>query len=165
MSQATDLAQSLHTSGRRLTRQRQLVMQVLQDNPGHLEVEQVYTLAKARDPNISLPTVYRTLSVLREMGLVEGHTLGQDHTHFEAVPETPHYHFTCLQCGRVIEFDAPQVMQVTRALSEREGLQITDVHLLLSGYCAQCRAEHTKDKGDELGRVDREGGQDGQGDL
>ena len=146
MTQANRLAESLHTGGRRVTRQRRLVMQVLQDNPGHLEVEAVYTLAKARDPHISLPTVYRTLAVLKEMGLVEDHTLGEDHAHFEAAPETPHYHFTCLKCGRVVEFDAPQVMQVVRALSEREGLQVTDVHLLLSGYCAQCRTGGTHAK-------------------
>ena len=74
MTQTDRLIEALHTSGRRLTRQRRLVMQVLQDNPGHLDVERVYALAKARDPNISLPTVYRTLAVLKEMGFVEGHT-------------------------------------------------------------------------------------------
>ena len=140
MTQTNRLAEALHTNGRRITRQRRLVMQVLQDNPGHLEVEAVYALAKASDPNISLPTVYRALAVLKEMGLVEDHTLGEGHAHFEEVPETPHYHFTCLKCGQVVEFDAPQVMQVVRALSKREGLQVTDVHLFLSGYCARCRA-------------------------
>ena len=140
MTQTDRLAESLRASGRRLTRQRRLVMQVVQDNPGHLEVEAVYALAKASDPHISLATVYRTLAVLKEMGLVRDHSLGEGHAHFEAVPETPHYHFTCLKCGQVVEFDAPQVMRVVRALSKREGLQVTDVHLLLSGYCAQCRA-------------------------
>jgi Fe2+ or Zn2+ uptake regulation protein len=146
MTRTNRLAKSLRASGRRVTRQRRLVMQVVQDNPGHLEVEAVYALAKASDPNISLATVYRTLAVLKEMGLVEDHTLGEGHTHFEAVPETPHYHFTCLKCGQVMEFDAPQVMQVVRALSEREGLQVTNVHLLLSGYCAQCRTGGTHAK-------------------
>ncbi len=139
MAQRKSLMESLRASGHRVTRQRQLVMQVLQDNPGHLEVEAVYALAKASDPNISLPTVYRTLAVLKEMGLVEDHTLGEDHAHFETAPETPHYHFTCQKCGRVIEFDAPQVMQAAQALSKREGLQVTKVHLLLSGYCTRCR--------------------------
>ena len=143
MIQSTNLTESLHLSGRRVTRQRQLVMRVLQDNPGHLEVEAVYALAKASDPNISLPTVYRTLAVLKEMGLVKDHALGEDHAHFEAAPETPHYHFTCQECGRVIEFDAPQVKQVAQALSKREGLQVTDVHLFLSGYCARCRTGGT----------------------
>jgi Fe2+ or Zn2+ uptake regulation protein len=144
MASSKDLTESLHSSGRKITRQRQLVMQVLQDNPGHLEVEAVYALAKASDPNISLPTVYRTLAVLKEMGLVEDHSLGEDHAHFEAAPETPHYHFTCQKCGRVIEFDAPQVKQVVQALSKREGLQVTDVHLFLSGYCAECRTGGAK---------------------
>ncbi|HEC34036.1 MAG TPA: transcriptional repressor, partial [Chloroflexi bacterium] len=86
-----------------------------------------------------LATVYRTLALLKEAGLVEEHRLGEDHAHFEAVRETPHYHFTCLECGRVVEFDAPQVMEVVRVLSEREELQVTDVHLFLGGYCARCQ--------------------------
>jgi Fe2+ or Zn2+ uptake regulation protein len=139
MTPSASLTESLRTSGRRATRQRQLVMQVLQDHPGHLEVDEVYTLAKARDPKISLATVYRALSVLKDMGLVQDHTLGEGHAHFEAAPDKPHYHFTCLKCGRVIEFDAPQMMQVVKALSEREKLQVNEVHLFLSGYCARCR--------------------------
>jgi Fe2+ or Zn2+ uptake regulation protein len=141
MAPSKSLIESLHSNGRRVTRQRQLVMQVLQENPGHLEVEAVYALAKARDPNISLPTVYRTLAMLKEMGMVKGHALGESHAHFEAAPEKPHYHFTCLKCGQVIEFDAPQIMRVAQALSEREGLQVTEVHLFLSGYCAKCRKD------------------------
>lgn len=143
MAQSKSLTESLHSSGRRVTRQRQLVMQVLQENAGHLEVEAVYALAKASDPNISLATVYRTLAVLKAMGLVKDHSLGENHAHFETAPEKPHYHFTCLKCGQVVEFDAPQVMQVVRAVSEREGLQVTDVHLFLSGYCAQCLTRGT----------------------
>jgi Fur family ferric uptake transcriptional regulator len=146
MAQAKSLTESLHSSGRRITRQRRLVMRVLQENPGHLEVEAVHSLAKASDPKISLATVYRTLAVLKEMGLVKDHALGENHAHFEAAPEKPHYHFTCQKCGQVVEFDAPQVRQAVRALSEREGLQVTDVHLFLSGYCANCRTGGTKAK-------------------
>ena len=139
MAQSKSLTESLHSNGRRVTRQRRLVMQVLQENPGHLEVEAVHSLAKESDPKISLATVYRTLAVLKEMGMVKDHALGESHAHFEAAPETPHYHFTCQKCGRVVEFDAPQVKQVVHTLSRREGLQVTDVHLFLSGYCAKCR--------------------------
>jgi len=148
MTRSNRLAESLHTSGRRITRQRRLVMHVLQDNPGHLEAEAVYALAKASDPNVSLPTVYRTLAVLKEIGLVKDYTLGEDHAHFETVPETPHYHFACLKCGQVVEFDAPQVTQVVHALSKRERLQVTDVHLFISGYCAECqKAGAQRDEG------------------
>jgi Fe2+ or Zn2+ uptake regulation protein len=135
------LAEALRDHGRRLTRQRQLVLEVLTESEQHLDAEGVHDHAKARDPNISLATVYRTLSLLKEVGLVEEHRLGEDHAHFEAVPEEPHYHFTCVRCGCVIEFDAPQVSQVVRRLNEEEGLQINQVHLLLRGICDQCQSE------------------------
>jgi Fur family ferric uptake transcriptional regulator len=141
MQTEDQLAAALRDSGRRLTRQRQLVLDVLTESEQHLDAEGVHDQAKARDPNISLATVYRTLSLLKEVGLVEEHRLGEDHAHFEAVPEEPHYHFTCALCGRVIEFDAPQVTQVVRRLSEQEGLQINQVHLLLRGTCDRCQSE------------------------
>lgn len=138
MAREEQLRQALRAGDRRYTRQRQLVMEVLEGSQAHLDVEAVYALAKKRDPHISLPTVYRALAVLKEAGLVQDHRLGEDHAHFEAA-QARHYHFTCLACGRVVEFDAPQVRQMVRELSQREGLRITDVHVFLSGYCAQCR--------------------------
>jgi Fe2+ or Zn2+ uptake regulation protein len=129
----------LRASGRRLTRQRRLVFEIIQKNAGHLEAETIYQLAKKRDTRISLATIYRSLALLKEAGLVQEHSLGQGHGHYETVQPDPHYHFTCLKCERVIEFDAPQVAELAEALSQREGLQITEVHLLLNGYCAQCR--------------------------
>jgi len=141
MAQEERLREALHASGRKLTRQRRLVMEVLEESKEHLDAETLHDRARARDPNISLATVYRTLAVLKEVGLVEEHRLGEGHGHFEAVQEDPHYHFTCLKCGRVVEFDAPQVMGVVHELSEQEGLRITNVHLFLSGYCAQCQQE------------------------
>ena len=141
MSMEQRLMAALHATGRRLTRQRRLVMEVLEEADEHLDAETIHDRAKARDPNISLATVYRTLALLKEMGLVEEHRLGEDHAHYEAVQDVPHYHFTCLGCGRVIEFDAPQVVQVVQSLSKRENLRITDVHLFLTGYCERCQKE------------------------
>jgi Fe2+ or Zn2+ uptake regulation protein len=77
--------------------------------------------------------------VLREIGLVEEHRLGEDHGHYEAVREEPHYHFTCLRCGKVIEFDTPLMAQVEQGLCEQEGVRVTSTHLHVSGYCVQCR--------------------------
>ncbi|MBN1180107.1 MAG: transcriptional repressor [Anaerolineae bacterium] len=133
------LVSMLRASDLRVTRQRQLVWEVLQQSHEHLDAEAVHTCAKARDPNISLATVYRTLATLKEVGLVEEHRLGEEHAHFEIVPQTPHYHFTCQACGCIIEFDAPQVMQAVRELSKREDLLIQHVHLFLNGLCSQCQ--------------------------
>ena len=65
--------------------------------------------------------------------------LGEEHGHYEAVQDSPHYHFTCLGCGRVIEFDTPLVVQIEQELHEREGVRVVSAHLDLSGYCAQCQ--------------------------
>jgi Fe2+ or Zn2+ uptake regulation protein len=142
MSESTDyLRDAFHASGRRLTSQRRLVLGLLEECGEHLDAETLFVRAKKRDSGISLATVYRTLAVLKEMGLVVEHRLGEEHGHYEAVREEPHYHFICLGCGRVIEFDAPLVGRIEREVSEREGVRVTDAHLRMSGYCAQCQAD------------------------
>ena len=133
------LQDALRSAGRRLTSQRRLILQVLEESDGHLDADALYDRVRARAPEVSLATVYRTLAVLREIGLVEEHRLGEDHGHYEAVRQEPHYHFTCLRCGKVIEFDTPLVAQIEQKLCEREGVRVTGAHLHISGYCAQCR--------------------------
>jgi len=133
------LREAFRAAGRRLTSQRRLIFEVLKESGDHLDAEMVYDRARARDAAISLATVYRTLAVLKEMDLVEEHRLGEEHSHYEAVRGEPHYHFTCLGCGKVLEFDTPLIKQVERELREREGVRIVNTHLHVSGLCAQCR--------------------------
>ena len=133
------LQETLRAAGRRLTPQRRLILEVLEVSSGHLDADTLYGQVKARDPDVSLATVYRTLAVLREMDLVEEHRLGEDHGHYEAVRQEPHYHFSCLRCGKVIEFDTPLVAQIRQVLCEQEGVRVTTIHLHVSGHCAQCR--------------------------
>ncbi len=140
MSESKDSLQEIfQQAGRRLTSQRRLVLDVLKGCDDHLEADAIHDRAKSRAPGLSLATVYRTLALLKEMGLVEEHRLGEGHKHYEAVQEEPHYHFTCRRCGKVIEFDTPLVAKVKRELSEREGVQITKSHLHLIGYCKDCQ--------------------------
>jgi Fe2+ or Zn2+ uptake regulation protein len=88
---------------------------------------------------VSLATVYRTLALFKELGLINEHRLGEDHSHFETAPENPHYHFTCLNCRRVIEFKAPQIAETILPMLQDKGLQIAEVHLIISGFCADCQ--------------------------
>ena len=124
----------------RLTHQRRLVLEIIENSQEHPDAEAILLQARARDARISLATVYRALAFVKEAGLIQEHSLGQGHGHFEAAQSAPHYHFTCKQCGRVIEFSAPEVIQIVHGLGEERGLQVTDVHLLLSGICDRCRA-------------------------
>jgi Fe2+ or Zn2+ uptake regulation protein len=144
MARKRNLIDAIHDQGRRLTHQRQLVLEILEESREHLDAETVYKRARERDARIGLATVYRTLAFLKEIGLVDEYQFGEDHGHFEAVQiDEPHYHFTCMNCGRVVEFKSPQVMNMARKLCESDGLQVVEVHLHLSGYCAQCRPAET----------------------
>lgn len=149
MNDKDTLRDTFQTAGRRLTSQRRLVLDVLRASNEHIDAETIYARARTRDPDIGLATIYRTLAVLKEMGLVEEHRLGEEHGHYEAKSE-PHYHFTCLGCGKVIEFDTPLMEQIQRKLSEQEGVSITSAHLHLSGYCAECQnktgGQHSNEK-------------------
>jgi Fur family ferric uptake transcriptional regulator len=139
MDTVAELEKAYRSAGRRLTRQRRLVLKALGESDGHLDAESLYDRARVEDPEISLATVYRTLAALKEIGLVEEHRLGGDHFRYEPVGREPHYHFTCRRCGRVIEFETPLVARIREDLTEEKGVSVTSTHLHLSGYCADCR--------------------------
>ena len=139
MNPIANFQSAIHAQGLRATRQRQLVLDVLEHSPEHLDAEAIHDQVKVKDPRISLATVYRTLALFKRLGLVAEHSLGEDHGHFETAPNAPHYHFTCLNCKRVIEFEAPAVLETITGLEERQGLQVIEAHLSLSGYCPSCR--------------------------
>ncbi len=133
------LRDTFQAAGKRLTSQRCLVLEVLENCDEHLDADALYIRAKVHNPDISLATVYRSLAVLKEMGLVEEHRLGEEHAHYESVRDGPHYHFTCLSCGKVIEFDTSLLTQIEQELSTQTGVRVTGARLHLSGYCAQCQ--------------------------
>ena len=141
MSREVQFLTAIRSNGLRITRQRQLILEVLDASQEHLDAEAIHDRVKTRDPRIGLATVYRTLALLKAMGLVKEHSLGEEHGHFEAVQEVPHYHFTCIGCRKVIEFEAPAVTEAVQSLIDREDVQVVDVHLSLTGYCSNCREE------------------------
>ncbi len=139
MTDNTRSYEIVRTQGRRLTPQRRLVLEILNETQDHLDADALYARAKARDEHISLATVYRSLSMLKQVGLVIEHNLGQDHGHFEPVKSTPHYHFSCQECGRVIEFSSPQIEKVLRDLHRSQGLLVTHAYFHVSGLCPACQ--------------------------
>lgn len=124
----------------RMTNQRRQILQVLEASDEHLDAEAIYDLVRKKNPRVSLATVYRTLALFKELGLVSEHKLGEDHSHFETAQEEPHYHFTCLSCRKIIEFSAPEIDEKLLPRIEKQGLKIDEVHLIISGYCADCQA-------------------------
>ncbi len=141
-SHAETLA-NLRASGHRITSQRQIVLQVVETSAEHLDAEAIYRRAREKDPKISLATVYRTLTVLKDMGLIEQRYLARDHAreHYEPVGAPQHYHFTCLGCRQVIEFQSPRVKEMTAELQRALGVQVAHACICLEGYCQTCAAK------------------------
>jgi Fe2+ or Zn2+ uptake regulation protein/Fe2+ transport system protein FeoA len=141
MDKTQPVNEAIQKRGLRLTARRRLVLEILLESPEHLDAEMVYERARRKDPHISLATVYRTLALFKMLGLVEEHQFGESHGHFEAVQSSPHYHFTCVECGQVSEFSAPEVDGLVRQLCQAAGHQLEQVKLDLNGVCSACQAK------------------------
>jgi len=133
----------LHGAGKRITPQRMLILETIRAGQGHLDADEIYRRAKKRAPRLSLSTVYRTINVLKEAGLIEELHLGEEHHHYELKDKTEHHHLICQVCGKVVEFESPFSEQLVHDLGQRYDFEITSVHLDLIGYCAECRSPKT----------------------
>lgn len=136
----------LQEAGLRVTPQRVLVLEILEEAEEHLDAEAIYERARRRDPRVSLATVYRTLAKLKEVGLVEQRYFARDHKreYYEASRKEEHYHFTCLGCGKVIEVHTPRIAQAREELSEALGLEFTHACICFEGFCPECAAKRRK---------------------
>lgn len=133
----------LREAGKRVTPQRQLVLRVLAGVDGHLDAQEIYERGRRRDPRLSLSTVYRTLTALKETGAVrELHLEGEQH-HYELDKKKEHSHLVCLGCGRVIEVDSIVFEQAVAAACQDHGFQVTTAQVELTGYCARCLQERS----------------------
>jgi Fur family transcriptional regulator, ferric uptake regulator len=132
--------------GLRLTPQRNLVLEILQQSADHLDAEMVFERARRRDPDISMTTVYRTLAIFKLLGLVEDHKFGESHSHFKTIQGAPHYHFTCMECGQVSEFTSSELDAQLSQLSQKEGFKVDQVNLELSGICQGCQSKRDRRK-------------------
>jgi len=128
----------LRAKGKRITPQRRLILQIIQEHKGHLDVDEIHLRAKGRYPRLSLSTVYRTLDLLRELDLVKELGLATDRRHYEAKPREEHQHLICLGCGKVIEFQCAHCIDIHRDLADQYGFQITGSRVELLGYCPEC---------------------------
>ena len=134
-------AEQLRVAGHRVTPQRVLLLRLLEEANEHLDAESLYQRASAEDASISLATVYRTLAVFKKLGLVEQRYFARAHSkeYYEPTRRSEHHHFTCTNCGRVIEFSTPLIAEVSRAVSERHGLRVTHACVCFEGLCDACQ--------------------------
>ncbi len=128
---------ALTVTGLRVTSQRALILEIIRH--GHLDADEIYRQARIKQPRLSLSTVYRTLQVLKKLGLVEELHFDEAHHHYEMKPSSEHYHLVCLGCGRVIEFHYPLARYMKKSVTEAKDFDIVDAEIRMTGYCPRCR--------------------------
>lgn len=129
--------------GQRITNQRRLLLDLLRRSQGHLDADELYRLAKDREPRLSLSTVYRTLRLFKELGLIRERHFTEEHHHYEARGEGEHHHLICLGCGRVIDFEFPLTRRMRENVSNQTGFEVLGAEVYMEGYCDRCR--HKRD--------------------
>src|SRR5947199_9782755 len=133
---------SLKERGVRLTRQRQILLELIDKTGEHLDAESLYQMAKERDPKLNRVTVYRTLKMLKSGGLVDELDLmhyGGDQHYYETRMKQEHAHVICLRCGKVEEFFGEPLQRLRKQIESHFGFQIVLARTEVGGYCSHCQ--------------------------
>ena len=133
MHRHIDVEALCHEKGLRITEQRKVIARVLSEADDHPDVEKVYARASAIDPGISIATVYRTVRLFEEAGILDRHDFGDGRARYEAAPEAHHDHMIDVESGQVIEFVDPELEALQRQIAERLGFRLVDHRMELFG--------------------------------
>lgn len=135
----TDWRKRLREKGYRLTPQRELVLRAV-DRLGHATPDEVLAAVREESDAVNISTVYRTLEVMEELGLVRHAHLADRAPTYHSATAPPHVHLVCRSCGKVAEADASVVDALASGLEERHGFSTDIGHLTVFGTCAECAA-------------------------
>ena len=128
--------------GMRMTEQRRVIAQVIEAAEDHPDVEELYRRASALDARISLSTVYRTLNLFEEAGLVTKHDFKDGRARFEPIPDEHHDHLIDIRSGKVIEFRNEEIEAIQEVIAKRLGYRLVDHRLGL--YAVPLKPEADK---------------------
>lgn len=131
--ESTFIEDQCQTRGMRMTEQRRVIARVLSQAFDHPDVEELYKRASAIDPRISISTVYRTVKLLEDAGIVTRHEFGDGRSRYEQVPETHHDHLIDVKSGKVIEFRDEEIERLQEAIARKYGFRLVDHRLELYG--------------------------------
>jgi Fe2+ or Zn2+ uptake regulation protein len=128
---------ALRDRGLRVTPQRLAIHRTLVELDRHVSAEQVMRALGERLPGVSLPTVYATLDLFCEMGLVRRIAARDDAVLYDP-RSAPHHHVTCVSCGKVEDLDADVDLTRAQRTARRHGFAVQDVELVVRGRCREC---------------------------
>ena len=141
MTSKESATEALHTSGYRLTMQRQLVWDTLRHSKKHISADDILGSVRRQYPRFNLATIYRSLEVLEELGLVK-ETRIRDRAYYELAEEgTDHYHLVCDRCGSTLHIEGDHMVPVLHHITDEHQFMVSNADLVVHGRCARCQAK------------------------
>ena len=131
----------LRERGHRLTPQRLAVLKVLAASEGHPSVEQIYERVKADFPTTSLATIYKTVTLLKEMGEVLELGFSTEGNRYDGNKPYPHPHLICLKCRNIVDLEVVALSELPRQVARSTGYRIVSYWLNFFGICPQCQEQ------------------------
>ena len=133
MTRTIDVEALCADKGLRITEQRRVIARVLSEAEDHPDVEALHARASAIDPGISIATVYRTVRLFEDAGILERHDFGDGRARYEAAAETHHDHLIDVETGKVIEFVDAELEALQKKIAEKLGFRLVDHRMELYG--------------------------------
>jgi Fur family ferric uptake transcriptional regulator len=141
------LMHRIEATGVRLTAQRRALIETIQGATTHLDAASLLKQARERDPKIDRATVYRTIELLKKMGMIDEldlmHLNGEKH-YYEVKTPQDHMHLACFACGEILEVSSPTFDRLKKEIAARNEFQIQVMRLEVGGLCGACTAEKKK---------------------
>ncbi len=138
MEQSRDIVGELNRQGYRLTPQRMMILSAIVNSDNHISAEEIYVQVIARYPNINISTVYRTLELLKRLGLVTETDLGEGRVRYHPTDKGHHHHLVCQECGAIIDLDESLLTPLKSALLREYKFSADLMHLAIMGHCVNC---------------------------
>jgi len=139
VTQSGDIISKLSEKGYRLTPQRMMILSAIEDSDDHISAEEIYVQVVAKYSHVNISTVYRTLELLKRLGLVTETDFGGGRVRYHPADKGHHHHLVCTECGAIIDLDESVLSSLKDTLLREYKFSADLRHLAILGRCANCR--------------------------
>ena len=139
IGQSIDIGRSLSELGYRLTPQRIMILSAVAEADSHISAEEIYAQVYARYPHMNISTVYRTLELLKEQGLVTETNMGDGRVRYHSIGKGHHHHLVCEKCGEIIDIEESILSPLWAEIRQKYDFRVNMKHLAFFGLCTRCK--------------------------
>ena len=134
-----EIVSKLREQGYRLTPQRMMILSAIEKGIDHVSAEDIYAKVAAKYPQVNISTVYRTLELLKRLGMVTETDMGDGRLRYHPADKGHHHHLVCTECGAITDLDESTLARLKDVLFNRYDFDAELRHMAIFGLCASCR--------------------------